>query len=112
MTGRELRGVLVAVSGVAELVTVADDWRALAAQVDAQYIESVSTPIPGVVMIVDEDGIARDQPLNARVTGLLYPGFIYGPALLVAVDGPEFASLTAAQLEVLRHVFDIPEEGS
>lgn len=78
----------------------------LASQISANYIEIVRTAIPGVWLIVDEEGLYRDSPLtNRHVAGILYPGRIVGDALVVGsvetMDGPDIGGLTQEQLQEL-----------
>lgn len=73
-----------------EYVDVDHDHRAITARIGAEWIERVRTPAPGIAMLIDEEGLLTDRPINGRVSGVLYPGPIHGDVLLVGeVDTPE-----------------------
>lgn len=73
------------------IVDVADgDFRSLAAAIGSTWIERVRTPLYGLVMVVDEEGLLNDKPHNPRLSGHLYPGVICGDGLLLSEEvGPE-----------------------
>lgn len=99
-----IRALLVPAHGDPEVVHLARHWRGLTTAIDAQYVERVRTPIEGVAMWVDEDGIAKKLQENCWVAGRnrLYPGDIYGDVLItgeeMTPDGLDVAGLTDEQL--------------
>lgn len=59
------------------------------------YIEVAGTSIPGLMMLIDEDGKRKGLPVNKRATAL-YPNrydCICGDAVFVNVDGKAFCAL-------------------
>ena len=85
--------VVVFKPGEAPVVTeIESGLKALQAVVDG-YIEPVRTPIPGVVFLVNEEGLLRGLPSNRF--GLV------GTFCAVAVKGENFASLTEKQIKTL-----------
>lgn len=74
----------------------AGDYRAMTQVLGYQYIEHVRTRIPGVAMIVDEEGaLDENRQLNLGAALTLYPGRIFGDALVFSeVDGPEGRDVT------------------
>ena len=94
--------------GLPRRVDVERDWAAMAKVVGGNYIEHVRTRIPGVALIVDEEGALRsDRVLNPRAMGL-YPGCIYGAALVFSeVDTPEGRDVASLSFAHARQVLDI-----
>lgn len=82
--------LLIPMAGPARMVTVdSGDYRSMAAAIGAEYVEHVRTPLPGVAMLVDEEGLLRGRE-QSPVAGVLYPGVIVGDVLVgseVYVDG-------------------------
>lgn len=99
-----ITGLLVKVTGRAEVLTVPSDWRELNAVIGAAWGEVVRTILPGVLLWVDDEGRLAHKPANAGVTHRLYPGVIAGDAFIVGqTDDSEadVASLTDRQLAEL-----------
>ena len=75
----------------------AGDYRAMASVIGAEYIERVRTPVPSMVLGVDESGALKGLAENLRVSGLLYPGSICGDVLVLSegttFDGIDFVTL-------------------
>lgn len=88
------------------IVDVVDgDFRSLAAAIGSEWIERVRTPLYGLVMVVDEEGLLNDKPVNDRLSGHFYPGLICGDALLVSEQhGPEGVDFVALDAEHERFV--------
>lgn len=89
--------------GTGQVIDLPTTHTAMARQIDSRYIERVRTPLPGIVMVVDEEGALReDRGLNIAVTGHLYPGRIFGSVLIVGEamtpGGLDFVDLTDEQL--------------
>lgn len=76
-------------------VDIADphDFRALADLIGCTWLEYVRTPIEGVWMVVNEEGLYADgAQVNRRVSGILYPGRIVGDVLIVGIAAtPDWA---------------------
>ena len=53
------------------------------------YIEAVTLPGKGAVVICDEEGRLKGKPANCRVCGILFVGTI----LIAGVDGEEFTDV-------------------
>lgn len=109
MTVPKLRALLLPAGGdLPRRVDVEHDWAAMAKVVGGNYIEHVRTRIPGVALIVDEEGALRsDRVLNPRAMGL-YPGCIYGAALVLSeVDTPEGRDVASLTFAHARQVLDI-----
>ncbi len=72
------------------------DYRAMASTIGAEYIERVRTPVPSMVLGVDDAGALKGLPENMRVSGYLYPS-IFGDVLLMSEDltddGIDFVTL-------------------
>ncbi|MDO5068392.1 MAG: hypothetical protein Q4D96_14030 [Propionibacteriaceae bacterium] len=81
----------------------ADSLPAMRRILDCQWVERVTTPIPGISMWVDEEGaLDPDAAHNAHCSAILYPGRIVGPALLTGITPiGEVASLNAQQVAAL-----------
>ena len=76
--------VRVPAIGRPEVVEFQGRWQDLARTIGCTYIELVHSSVPGVIMVVDEEGALKDEVLlNMNATGFLYPGNIYGDALLM-----------------------------
>lgn len=90
--------------GTGQVIDRPTTHTAMARQIGSRYIERVRTPLPGVVMVVDEEGALReDRGLNIAVTGRLYPGRIFGSVLIVGEamtpdGGLGFVDLTDEQV--------------
>ena len=87
----------------------AGDYRAMASAIDAEYIERVRTPVPSMVLGVDESGALKGLPENMRVSGYLYPS-IFGDVLLMSEgmtgDGLDFVTLEAGHEAFARAYLD------
>ena len=74
--------------------TPADDYRAIAKLIGCNYLEHVRTVIPGVVMLVDEEGAIRAdgfRVLNLQSSaGRLYPGHIFGDVIVYSESMTDF----------------------
>jgi hypothetical protein len=70
-----------------EVVVDGEDFRSLAAAIDAEYIELVRIADRAHYLVVDETGLLTNRPVNPRASRL-YPGptGIRGDALLVGWD--------------------------
>lgn len=89
-------------SGVTE-AEIDNSLEALQAAVDG-YIETVRL-VPGrAVMIVNEEGLLRDMPLNT-VASAAAGARIVGPAIVVGVDGEEFTDVPADVAQCVRAMF-------
>ncbi|QXT62725.1 DUF3846 domain-containing protein [Tessaracoccus palaemonis] len=89
--------ILHALDHTPSFVEVPDgDYRAMADVLGCQYIEHVRTRIPGVAMIVDDEGaLDENRQLNLGAAFTLYPGRIFGDVLVFSeVDGPEGRDVT------------------
>lgn len=74
-----------------EEIEIENTLEALQKAVDG-YIETV-TPIGGyAVMIVNEEGLLRGMPSNLTASAVAARKIV-GPALVVGVDGEEFADI-------------------
>lgn len=58
------------------------------------YIETVQLP-EGILAIVNEEGLLLDLDFNLTINGY----HLFGPVVLVRVDGEDFGSLTEQQLD-------------
>ncbi|RRD03196.1 DUF3846 domain-containing protein [Arachnia propionica] len=81
----------------------AEDLSGMRRILGCQWVERVTTPIPGVSMWVDEEGALDPEGIhNAHCSAILYPGRIVGPALLTGITPiGEVASLNAQQVAAL-----------
>ena len=110
MSRQMLRALLLPVDGTPlRVVDVEHDWAAMAQVIGGDYVEHVRTRVRGVALMVDEEGALRDdRVLNFRATRL-YPGRIFGAALVLAevdtVEGRDVASLTADQQQAVLELF-------
>lgn len=60
-------------------------------------------PTRPLVVLCDEDGGRKGLPPNRTIArGLGWPTLIVGNFIIVAQDGPEFASLTDAEIDSVR----------
>lgn len=96
------RALIVYDNGNAEVVHLdVTDNRAIAKHIGCEWIERVKTPIENVVLVVDEEGLYTDKPVNERVSRF-YPGTLKGHVLVVAEkwvgDGIDFTGLSDVQL--------------
>ena len=99
-----VHGILVHPDLAPEWVSFsADSITAMRRILDCQWVERVTTPIPGVSMWIDEEGaLTPDTPVNERCSGILYPGRIVGPALLTGINGVgEMVTLSLQQVSTL-----------
>ncbi|MDO5091801.1 MAG: hypothetical protein Q4D79_00005, partial [Propionibacteriaceae bacterium] len=82
---------------------VADSLPAMRRILGCQWVERVTTPIPGVSMwIGEEDALSPDATYNAHCSAILYPGRIVGPALLTSITPiGEMTSLNPQQVAAL-----------
>ena len=99
-----VHGILVHPDLAPEWVSFsADSITAMRRILDCQWVERVTTPIPGVSMWIDEEGaLTPDTPVNPRCSGILYPGRIVGPGLLTGIDPTgEMVNLTPQQISAL-----------
>ena len=78
-----IRMLRIPANGVVEVVDVESDYRALAAVIGAEYVERVGLPLQGTSLILDEEGLLREHPLNP-VTSLIFGHALVGDALLAA----------------------------
>ena len=97
--------LLIPTAVPARMVTVAaGDFRSMAQAIGAEYVEHVRTPLPGVAMLVDEEGLLRGRD-ESPVAGILYPGRIVGDVLVgseVYVDGGiDVGTLTPEHLQAV-----------
>ena len=100
----DIEVLLIPTAGPARLVTVANRWEELAKAICAHWIEHVRTPLPGVAMIVDEEGLLDGREGNP-VSWILYPGVIVGDVLVCSkVDGPERLDVATLTPEHFRAV--------
>ena len=51
-------------------------------------IEVIITPIPGLIMLVDEDARLTNRPPNHKAM-MFYPGAVFGPAILTYAEERE-----------------------
>lgn len=81
----------------------AEDLSGMRRILGCQWVERVTTPIPGVSMWINEEGaLDPDAIHNAHCSAILYPGCIVGPALLTGITPiGEVASLNAQQVAAL-----------
>lgn len=96
------RALLVPTDGDPRVITLdVTDYRAIAKAIGCEWIERVRTPIEGVVLVVDEEGLYTDKPVNGW-TSRMYPGPLKGHVLVVGEtwvgDGIDFTGLTDEQL--------------
>lgn len=92
-----IRALRIPARGAITLVDLpAGGYQAMARAIDADYIEHVRTPLPGIAMLVDEEGALKARPeVNIAVSGVLYRGRVFGDVLILAeVDGPEGRDVT------------------
>ena len=68
------------------IIEVANDARALASAIGAEYVERVRAHMPAMALVVDESGLLKGLPENHRLTGFLYSGLIVGDALIMSED--------------------------
>ena len=109
MTRPMLRALLLPVDGTPlRVVDVEHDWSAMAKVIGGNYVEHVRTQIPGVALIVDEEGALRsDRVLNRLALGL-YPGRIFGAALVLSeVDTPEGRDVASLSFDHWEQVVDV-----
>lgn len=109
MTAPSLQAVLLPVDGTPlRVVDVEHDWSAMAKVIGGDYVEHVRTQIPGVALIVDEEGALRsDRVLNRLALGL-YPGRIFGAALVLSeVDTPEGRDVASLSFDHWEQVADV-----
>ena len=85
-------GLYVPVKGKPETREIPDDLTALQELVEG-YIET-DRVLPGVVAIVNEEGMLLDKPRNRGVRGRMY----FGNVFFARVDGEAFVSLTTYDL--------------
>jgi Domain of unknown function (DUF3846) len=93
------------------------DVEDLAQTIGAEYFEQVrSWAGHSLALVVDEEGLLSDRPINTRVTGVLYPGVICGDVLVCREvhepDGADLSDLTPALmlgLSILGYEFDTTE---
>jgi hypothetical protein len=57
-------------------------------------------------MIVDEEGRLKDKPYNRKASDLSGVGIV-GDALIVGVEGEEFADVPEDIISILAHLFDV-----
>lgn len=109
-----IRGLLVPADDTAVRVVTAGEYE-LADTINADYVEYVRTPLDGVTMIVDEEGLITGRRFNRHVSGRLH-NMIVGDVLvlgemLAADGGLDVTDLTDEQLVVVCGVLgiDVPE---
>lgn len=70
------------------------------------WVTAVQISVPGVAMWLDEEATLRHGAvLNEHASGILYPGRVYGVALLTrALPGGGMAGLTSQQLDALANL--------
>lgn len=87
----------------------AGDYRAMASAIGAEYIERVRTPVPSMVLGVDESGALKGLPENMRVSGYLYPS-VFGDVLILSEDltddGIDFVDLADDHERFIRCYLD------
>lgn len=91
------------ITGVVTLVDVDNNLKALQHAVDG-YIETI-TLRGGAVMIVDEEGMLKEKPLNP-IAGLIAGTMIYGVALIVGRDSDEFCDVPDELITILTEFSD------
>ena len=109
MTAPTLQALLLPVDGTPlRVVDVEHDWAAMAQVIGGDYVEHVRTRVRGVALMVDEEGALRDdRVLNFRAMRL-YPGRIYGAALVVSeVDTPEGRDVASLSFDHWEQVVDV-----
>ena len=65
------------------------------------YIETVNTGVPGIILIVNEEGGILDMPLNRQLQ--VYPRIyqkLFGPIVACRVDHDRFESLEIGRAHV------------
>lgn len=79
------------------------------------YIETVRTGTPGIIMIVNEEGLLRALPYNELATRVYLEGMgaspIMGPAVLVRDAGEEFDGMDTSDANLMMgHLFELKTE--
>ena len=82
-----MKAILIPVEGKAEIIEIDNELEALQKAVGG-YIETV-TIAKDCCLIVDEEGLLKQYKRN-DLASIICGGHIYGPALIVGVDGEEF----------------------
>lgn len=77
---------------------IADELETLQNEVGG-YIETITLP-DGAVMIVDEEGLLKNYPLN-EYASLVCDGAIHGPALICGRNGDRLADVPEQYLTLL-----------
>lgn len=88
----------------AELIDIQNELEALQAAVGG-YIEAITLDY-GAVMIVDEEGRLKGNPLNDLASLIAGVGIV-GAALIVGVDGEEFDDVPEVYIESLLLLSDV-----
>lgn len=86
-----IRALRIPARGAITLIDLpAGGYQAMARAINADYIEHVRTPLPGIAMLIDEEGaLKHDREVNIAAVAL-YPGRIFGDVLILAeTDGPD-----------------------
>ena len=102
-------GLLVPIDGSdIRRVEVSGHWAAMAEVLGCSYVEPVRAWLPGVVLLVDEEGaLLTDRVLNTRAARL-YPGRVFGAVLVLAeVDTAEGRDLTGLSEDLLSELLTL-----
>lgn len=99
-----MRVIKILQAGGSEYIDIPNTLEALQKEVGG-YIETL-TLAPGVVMIVDEEGRFKDKHYNRKASHLSGVGIV-GDALIVGVEGEEFADVPEYIISMLAHIFDV-----
>lgn len=76
------------------VIDVADEWKALASAIGAEFVEFVRSSIPDLTLVVDDQG-AYSKPVNRLASLTLHPAELFGDVLvfLERRNAPEEAGL-------------------
>lgn len=95
MSAATITGLLLPADGTLPrfVQTPAADYPAIAKAIGCQFVEYVNTVIPGVVMLVDEEGAIRPdgfRVLNLQASGRLHRGHIFGDVIVYSETEVEY----------------------
>ena len=94
-----ITGLFVPVGGKPELKEIENNLEHLQALVGG-YIET-DRVLPGIVAIVNEEGVINDLPRNRGIRGRMY----FGNVFFVRAAGEDFASLMVSDVDEIQKLY-------